>query len=376
MEPTIPHDLLPADSRFGCGPSRTRPEQLHAVASSPLIGTSHRREPVRNLVASLREGLRELYHLPDDWQIVLGNGGATAFWAVATTSLIRHRSAHAVFGEFGAKFAAETARAPHVTAPVLVESPAGQVALLTGEEGTHDALGPVDTFAYPHHETSTGALSPLYALGDEHTLTLVDATSIAGGIDSDVTQCDAYYFSGQKCFASDGGLWIALLSPRACERARELHASTDRWMPQILDLSLALDNSIKNQTLNTPALATLLMLENQIRWMCDYGGLAAMEARSRAASACLYEWAEHSGVATPFITDPQWRSHVVVTLDLNDSIDAARVCRILRAQGIVDVEPYRSLGRNQLRIATFPITPVEDVEALISCLDWVIAHLD
>ncbi|QWW19932.1 phosphoserine transaminase [Schaalia sp. 19OD2882] len=374
MAPTIPPSLLPADGRFGSGPSRVRPEQLQAIVDCGLMGTSHRQTPVKNLVASLREGVAELFALPQGWQVVLGNGGATTFWAVAATSLVRRRAAHAVFGEFGAKFAAETARAPHLAPSILVEAPVGGLALLTGEEGADDEHGPVDVFAHPHHETSTGVLSPIRQLGTAETLTLVDATSVAGGVQVDVGLCDVYYFSPQKCFASDGGLWIALVSPAAQERARELHAATDRWMPQILDLSIALDNSVKDQTLNTPALATLVMMDNQVRWMLDRGGLAGMEARSRAASGVLYDWAEASPVARPFVEEAAHRSPVVVTIDFDEQVDAAELARNLRANGIVDVEPYRGLGRNQLRVATFPVTDEADTRALVACLDWALEH--
>ncbi len=383
MDLTIPASLLPGDGRFGCGPSRIRPEHVEAIAVSGIMGTSHRQRPVREVVASIRSGLRELYRLPEGWEVVLGNGGATAFWAVATTSLVRRRAAHAAFGEFGMKFAGETQSAPHLAPSVVVTAPAGEVAILTGDEGAADAalpgpdglpLGAPDVFAIPHHETSTGALSPLTRVGGSDSLVVVDATSIAGGIDVDVTRTDAYYFAPQKCFASDGGLWVALLSPAAQERARRLHGATDRWMPQFLDLSIALDNSVKDQTLNTPAIATLVMMEEQIQWMIDEGGLAAMEARSRAASSHLYSWARASGVATPFVAHQEWRSPVVVTLDFAKEVSAAHLASTLRDNGVMDVEPYRSLGRNQLRIATFPTTPVEDVEALTACLDWLLDH--
>ncbi|MDO4258988.1 MAG: phosphoserine transaminase [Actinomycetaceae bacterium] len=372
MTVRIPTDLIPADGRFGSGPSRIHPEHLAAVASSPIMGTSHRQRPVKEVVASLRQGLRQLFHLPEDWEVVLGNGGATAFWAVAAASLIRHRSAHAIFGEFGAKFAAESASAPHLADPFVLSAPAGSVALLTGEES--DEGGAIDVFAHPHHETSTGALSPLRRIGADDQLLLIDATSVAGGIDVDVTLCDAYYFSPQKCFGSDGGLWVALLSPAALERAKELRGAAGRWVPQFLDLSLAIENSVKDQTLNTPALATLIMLDQQIQWMNKVGGLAEMEARSRAASGALYDWAQAHPLAEPFVAQ-EFRSHVVATIDLDDSISAPQVIEILRSNGIVDVDPYRSLGRNQLRVATFPNTSLEDAQALVGALDWVIQHV-
>ncbi|MCD4557606.1 phosphoserine transaminase [Schaalia sp. lx-100] len=379
MTVTLPADILPSDGRFGCGPSRIFPQHIQAINDSGLMGTSHRQAPVKNLVASVRAGIRELYALPDGWEVVLGNGGATAFWAIATTSLVQQQACHGVFGEFGSKFAAETQAAPHLTPSIIVEAPAGHVALLSGHEksdspaGLHADFVAPDVFAHPHHETSTGALSPIRRIGNNEQLLLVDATSIAGGINVDVTLCDAYYFAPQKCFASDGGLWIALLSPAAQKRAHELHAASDRWMPQFLDLSLAINNSVKDQTLNTPALATLIMLDQQIQWMLAEGGLEAMEKRSRAASQVLYNWAENSeGLITPFVQKEEWRSPVVVTLDFNDSLSAGHIARILRDNGVVDVEPYRSLGRNQLRIATFPSTSVADVEALVACITYII----
>lgn len=371
----VPPSLRPADGRFGCGPSRIRPDQVEALSTPLLLGTSHRQAPVRSVVHALREGLTDLFSLPDGWEVVLGNGGSTAFWAVATTSLVRRRSAHAAFGEFGRKFADEAARAPHLAPPAVVEAPAGSVALLTGDEGGSDDLPAPDVFAHPHHETSTGALSPVRRVGGPGSLVVVDATSVAGGVEVDITSTDAYYFAPQKCFASDGGLWVALLSPAAQERARELHGAHDRWMPQILDLSVALDNSVKDQTLNTPAIATLVMMERQLEWMLAGGGLRGMAARSRAASDPIYRWAEASPVATPFVEDPRWRSPVVVTVDFDTSVDARALAAALRASGIVDVEPYRKLGRNQLRVATFPSTEVADVEALLASIDWLLPRL-
>ncbi len=371
----IPAHLHPADARFGSGPSRIRPDQITALSAPLLMGTSHRQAPVRTIVHRIREGLSELFSLPPEWSVTLGNGGSTTFWAVATTSLVRRRVAHAEFGEFGHKFAEETRRAPFLEPSIIVSAPPGETIELTGDEGASDEGSAPDAFAYPHHETSTGALSPVRRIGGSSALTLVDATSVAGGVLVDVTQTDAYYFSPQKCFGSDGGIWIALLSPAAQERARKLHGATDRWMPQILDLSVALDNSEKDQTLNTPAIATLIMLADQIDWMLAEGGLPAMAARSRAASNLVYDWAERSSCATPFIASPQWRSPVVVTVDFAPEVDATRLAAILRANGIVDVEPYRGLKRNQLRVATFPSTDTSDVEALLSCIDWVLPRL-
>lgn len=372
--PTVPLELRPADGRFGCGPSRIRADQLDALGTPLLMGTSHRQAPVRSVVHSVREGLTQLFDLPDGWEVVLGNGGTTTFWAVATACLVERRSAHASFGEFGHKFVTETSAAPFLETPAVVEAPAGEVAILTGDEGG-DGLSAPDVFAYPHHETSTGAISPVRRTGHGDALTLVDATSVAGGALVDVSATDAYYFAPQKCFGSDGGLWVALLSPAAQERARRLHAATDRWVPQILDLAVAMDNSSKDQTLNTPAVATLVLMERQIAWMLAGGGLEAMARRSRAASNLIYDWAEASDVAAPFVTNPQWRSPVVATVDFSEQVDAARLAAALRASGIVDVEPYRKLGRNQLRIATFPSTPTSDVEALLASVDWLLPRL-
>ena len=374
----IPEALLPRDGRFGCGPSKIRNTQLDALHTPLLMGTSHRQSPVKNVVHEVRERLTALFGLPEDWTVALGNGGATTFWACACTSLIRQRSAHAVFGEFGQKFADESAASPFLLPPVIVSAPAGEVAVLDGSESSTSEVAP-DVFAYPHHETSTGAISPLQRIQgvDPSALTVVDATSVAGGVDVDVTCTDVYYFSPQKCFASDGGLWFALMSPAAQERAEHLHrdaAATGRWMPQILDLSIAVKNSSKDQTLNTPAIATLVMMREQLRWMQDQGGLTAMWMRTHASSQTLYQWAEASPLAQPFIRNPQWRSPVVVTIDFDPSVDAAWLASSLRATGVVDVEPYRKLGRNQLRVGVFPSVDSLDAVALTHCLDWLLEH--
>jgi len=379
--PVVPLQLRPGDGRFGCGPSRIRDAQVRALSDSAVLGTSHRQAPVRGVVGDIRRGLADLFRLPAGWTVALGNGGTTAFWAVATAGLVRRRAAHAAFGEFGQKFADETSAAPFLLPSVVVSAPAGSVALI--DEGVPaDDLPEPDVYAYPHHETSTGALSPVYRVcaagadgAAEDALTLVDATSVAGGVDVDVSLTDAYYFAPQKCFASDGGLWIALLSPAAQERAHELHGARDRWIPQFLDLQLALENSHRDQTLNTPAVATLVMLREQVDWMLGLGGLAAMEARSRACSDLIYAWARRSDVATPFIVEERWRSPVVATVDFAASVDTSRLAAALRASGIVDVEPYRKLGRNQLRIATFPSTEIADVEALLASVDWLLPRL-
>lgn len=372
--PPVPDALLPADGRFGSGPSRIRPEQIAALSRPLLMGTSHRKAPVKNVVASIRAGLAELFSLPEGYEVVLGNGGASAFWDLAAASLIRERAAFATFGEFGAKFAKEAELAPHLAAPIRVRGEPGSVALLTGAERSADGAAP-DAFAYPHHETSTGAMSPVARIGGEEALTLVDATSIAGAVTVDVSQTDAYYFSPQKAFGSDGGLWIALLSPAARERAERLHGAPDRWMPSFLDLSLAISNSAKDQTLNTPAIATLLMIAEQLDWMLANGGLAGMEARSRAASGLLYEWADGSSIVRPFVTEKEYRSPVVVTLEFDPVVDAAALSAALRAQGVVDIDPYRGVGGNQLRIATWPATPSEDVEQLIASIDWILERV-
>lgn len=390
---SIPSALLPVDGRFGSGPSRISPSHVQAIVEAKaggvsLMGSSHRQKPIKDVVSRIRAGLRELYCLPEGWEVALGNGGATAFWAMATASLVRSRAAHATFGEFGAKFAQETSFAPFLSPSFVFSVPAGQVASLLDEAcvaalGEDVASGGVkpDVAAYPHHETSTGALSGLYRVDSSLTsvtddcLTVVDATSIAGAIDVDVTESDVYYFSPQKAFASDGGLWVALVSPAAQRRARDLcgKEKANRWVPSFLDLSVALKNSVADQTLNTPAIATLIMLDEQIQWMLANGGLAGAALRSRAATDALYDWADSSSYATPFIPR-QWRSPVVATIDFDDSVDADFVARTLRAHGIVDVDPYRSLGRNQLRIACFPTTELGDVQALISCIEYVIEH--
>ena len=363
----IPPDLLPVDGRFGCGPSKVRPEQVQAVVArmTSVMGTSHRQSPVKNIVGSVREGLTSLFGLPDGWEIVLGNGGSTVFWDAATFGLINERSHHLVFGEFGSKFAEASAAAPHLAEPVVVSS----------DPGTHPAVvadASCDVFAYPHNETSTGvAMAPVRPAGDG--LVVVDATSAAGGLVWDPSQVDVYYFAPQKCFASDGGLWIAACSPTAIGRIRAIKASK-RWMPASIDLSIALDNSVANQTYNTPALATLIMLDEQVRWMNDNGGLAWAAGRSAQSARTLYSWAESRDWATPFVTDPAQRSAVVGTIDL-DGVDANQVSAILRANGVVDTDSYRKLGRNQLRIGMFPAIDPSDVEALTRCIDVVVDHL-
>ncbi len=361
----IPRDLLPLDGRFGCGPSKVRPEQLDALAAArEVLGTSHRQAPIKNLVKSVRTGLSELFRLPEGYEVVLGNGGSTAFWDVAAFGLIERRSAHLAFGEFGAKFVA-SASAPWLEAPHAVTTPGGTRGALEPVDG-------VDVYAYPHNETSTGVSAPVTRVGaSPDALTLVDATSAAGGIDFDVAETDVYYFAPQKNFAGDGGLWLALMSPAAIERAQRINAS-DRYIPPFLSLTAAIDNSRLEQTLNTPALATLVMLDEQTRWMNAEGGLAWAGARTAESSGILYDWAEAHPLATPFVADPAHRSPVVVTIDLDDSIDAALVATTLRANGIVDTEPYRKLGRNQLRVATFVAIEPDDVRQLTRSIDFVL----
>jgi len=366
----IPAELLPADGRFGCGPSKVRPAQLAAVAdAADVMGTSHRQRPVKSLVGRVRAGLRELFALPDGYEVVLGNGGTTAFWDAAACGLVRERSLHLAFGEFSSKFAAVTKRAPFLADPVVVSADPGEAPEPVAEPGC-------DVIGWAHNETSTGVMVPVTRpAGSEGALVAIDATSGAGGLPVDARDADVYYFAPQKCFASDGGLWLALLSPAAIERVAEVGARTDRWIPEFLSLSTALDNSAKDQTYNTPAVATLIMLADQIEWMNTSGGLAWCTGRTRDSSARLYEWAEASTYAAPFVTDPAKRSLVVGTVDLAAAVDAAAVATTLRCNGIVDTEPYRKLGRNQLRVGMFPAVDPEDVGALTRCIDWVVERL-
>ncbi|MCL2424277.1 MAG: phosphoserine transaminase [Micrococcales bacterium] len=367
---TIPADLLPGDGRFGCGPSKVRAAQVQALAHTGLLGTSHRQAPVKSLVGKVRAGLGELLSIPDGYEVVLGNGGSTAFWDVATVCLVEHRSAHGVFGEFGAKFAGCVTGAPFLAEPVVARAEPGSVAVPQRTEG-------VDLYAWPHNETSTGALAPVKPVAgarDDQALVVVDATSAAGGVMVDISATDVYFFAPQKSFAADGGLWLAVLSPAAVERAARVEAS-GRWVPSFLSLTTAVTNSRADQTLNTPAIATLVLLGEQLDWLLSNGGLRWAADRTATSSGHLYSWAEACEVATPFVTDPALRSPVVVTVDLADQVDAATVAAVLRANGVVDTEPYRKLGRNQLRIATFPAVEPDDVLALTACLDYVIDAL-
>jgi phosphoserine aminotransferase len=367
----IPADLLPADGRFGCGPSKVRPEALGALADTgtAIMGTSHRQAPVKNLVGRVRAGLAELFSLPEGYEVVLGNGGTTAFWDMAALGLIRGRSQHLSFGEFSSKFATATKTAPFLDDPEVVSSE-------PGARPTPHATPGVDAYAWPHNETSTGVMAPVRRVqgADEDALVLIDATSGAGGLPVDIAESDVYYFAPQKCFASDGGLWLALMSPRALARAEEL-AQADRWVPAFLDLPTAIDNSRKNQTYNTPAVATLLLLAEQLDWFNTNGGLEWTVSRTTDSASRLYNWAEKTAYTTPYVDDPDARSLVVGTVDLDDAVDASAVAKTLRANGVVDVEPYRKLGRNQLRVGMFPAVDPDDVEALTRCVDHVVERL-
>jgi phosphoserine aminotransferase len=366
----IPDALKPADGRFGCGPSKVRPEALAKLASqNDLMGTSHRQQPVRDLVARIRAGLGELFALPDGYEVALGNGGTTAFWDAAAAWLVRERPLHLSYGEFSSKFAKATGAAPFLADPIVIEAEPG------------DAPAPVadpeaDVIAWAHNETSTGVMVPVgRPEGSGDSLVLIDATSGAGGLPVDVVQADAYYFAPQKAFGAEGGLWLALLSPAAIERIEQLDgAGGDRWQPPFLSLAIALENSRKEQTYNTPAVATFFLLADQIEWLLDGGGLEFGVSRSRASSDHLYGWAEASEVATPFVADPGKRSLVVGTIDFAEEVDAAALAGTLRSNGIVDVEPYRKLGRNQLRVGMFPAVDPADVEALTACVDWLLEN--
>jgi phosphoserine aminotransferase len=367
----IPADLLPSDGRFGAGPSKVRPESVAALAAtgSGYLGTSHRRPGVKQVVGHVRAGLAALFELPEGYEVVLGNGGATAFWDIATFGLIRERSQHLSFGEFSSKFASAAQAAPFLKDPTVIKSAAGTHPLPQAEAG-------VDVYALTHNETSTGVMMPIKRVdgADVDALVLVDATSGAGGLPVDITQSDVYYFSPQKCFASDGGLWLGIFSPQAIERVQQIK-DADRWVPASYDLTIAIENSRLDQTYNTPALATLWLLADQLEWMNTNGGLAFTTGRTADSAQRLYTWAEKTDYTNPFVSDPDKRSNVIGTIDFDDAIDAELVAKILRANGIVDTEPYRKLGRNQLRIAMFPAIDPTDVEALTTCIDYVVAAL-
>jgi phosphoserine aminotransferase len=366
----IPSENLPKDGRFGCGPSRLRPEQLAAFGlnGANLMGTSHRQPPIRDLVSQVQSGLLELFRAPEGYEIVLGNGGSTAFWDVAAYSLAEGNSQALVHGEFGGKFAKALA------APFL-----GEVAIERADPGSRSALRATsltNTYVYPQNETSTGVITPVQRLAeaDPGALFLTDATSAAGGVDFEAESTDVYYFAPQKNFGSDGGLWLAMVSPGAIERVEKIAASA-RYIPEFLSLKLALHNSRLNQTLNTPSIATLFLLNEQISWINQSGGLKWADAKTRSSSKLLYDWADGSELASAFVSNPDHRSQVVVTIDFDSSIDAQKLVKVLRENGIVDVDPYRKLGKNQIRVATFTSTEQSDVEALISSIDYVLERL-
>jgi phosphoserine aminotransferase len=368
---TIPADLLPADGRFGCGPSKVRPEALEAliVDAPTYLGTSHRQAPVKFMVSRLRNAVAELFALPDGYEVILGNGGTTVFWDAAIFGLIEQKSQHLTFGEFSSKFAECATRAPFLADPTVISAPPGEAAEAEGETG-------IDLYALTHNETSTGVAMPIVRPTgtDAGALVAVDATSAAGGLTFDAAQTDVYYFAPQKCLASDGGLWIAAVSPAALERIDRI-ASSDRWIPASIDLKIAKDNSLKDQTYNTPALATIHLAVSQMEWINTNGGLGMSSARSAKSAEIMYSWAEASDYATPFVSDPAIRSNVVATIDVDDSVDATTISAVLRSNGIVDTDSYRKLGRNQLRMAMFPAIDSEDIAQLTRCIDFVVDEL-
>jgi phosphoserine aminotransferase len=370
MSIIIPDNIKPLDGRFGCGPSKIRPEALAALSASgnSILGTSHRQKPVKNVVKRVREGLTSLFNLPEGYEVVLGNGGSTAFWDIATFGLIEERSQHLVFGEFSSKFAAAAKVAPFLGEPTVIKSEPGSHPTAVAEAG-------IDVYALTHNETSTGVAMPIVRpAGTDGALVLVDATSAAGGLMVDAKEFDTYYFAPQKSFASDGGLWIAIMSPAAIARAEKIKAS-GRWVPAFFDLGIAIENSRLDQTYNTPALVTLMLLAEQIEWMNANGGLSFAAGRSTQSSDILYSWAEKTSYTTPFVADAAMRSKVVGTINFDDAIDATKIAAALRENGIVDTEPYRKLGKNQLRIGMFPAVDPSDVEALTKCIDHVVAAL-
>nr|WP_217625481.1 phosphoserine transaminase [Bifidobacterium colobi] len=378
MTVKIPDSLKPEDGRFGSGPSKVRPEQIAALdaGATTLLGTSHRQAPVKQLVGSIREGLHDFFRLPDGYEVALGNGGASAFWEIACASLINRRAAFGTYGSFSAKFAASAANAPFLEEPAIFSSEPGTYRLPELTEG-------VDTYCWAHNETSTGVAAPVHRIPGSReagALTVIDGTSAAGALPVDISQTDVYYFSPQKAFGSDGGLWVAILSPAAIERAASVESSAHldgarRWVPPFLSLTSALANSRKDQTLNTPSVANLIMMENQVRWLNDNGGLDWATARCAKSASLLYSWAERSDYAQPFVSDPDARSHAVVTIDLDERVQANQVLALLRENGIVDCAGYRKLGRNQLRVGVFPSVEPSDVVNLTKCIDYVVEHL-
>ncbi|MGL5824462.1 MAG: phosphoserine transaminase [Nocardioides sp.] len=369
-ELTLPTDLLPADGRFGAGPSKVAVAHLDALAATgtSLLGTSHRQAPVRHLVGRVREGLTTFFDVPDGYQIVMGNGGATAFWDIAAFGLIRERSQHLTFGEFSSKFASSVLAAPWLKDPSIITAEPGSCPTSVAEPG-------IDAYAWAHNETSTAVMAPVHRVAgaEDGALIMIDATSGAGGLPVEIAEADVYYFAPQKCFASDGGVWFAVMSPAALDRAAEI-ASSGRYIPPFFDLTTAIDNSSKNQTYNTPALATFFLMAEQLDWMLAEGGLKGMVERTTASSDALYGWAERTAYTTPYVAEPSHRSLVIGTIDFDDSIDAAAIAATLRANGIVDTEPYRKLGRNQLRIAMYPAIDAADVEALTACIEHIVSH--
>ncbi len=367
----IPHDLLPSDGRFGAGPSKIRSEQFAALAavSGTLLGTSHRQKPVKAQFARIKNGLSELFNLPEGYEVVMGNGGSTAFWDIATFGLIRDKAQFLTFGEFGSKFASSAKAAPFLSDPIIIKSEPGDAPAFESQAG-------VDAYCTPHNETSTGvAVRPYRPVGiDDDALLIIDATSGAGGLDVDLSIVDVYYFSPQKCFASDGGLFVAIMSPKAIARAEEIKAS-GRYIPPFLDLVTAIENSRLDQTNNTPAVATAFLMAEQIDWFNSNGGLAWTTARTAESSSLIYNWAHSHAFATPFVKDAAKQSNVVVTIDFDDTIDATLIAKVLRANGVVDIEPYRKLGRNQLRISVFPAVEPSDVASLLKCIDYVIVQI-
>ena len=367
---TLPAELLPKDGRFGSGPSKVRPEQVEYLASlgTTVLGTSHRQAPVKDLVGAVREGISELFSLPDGYEVILGNGGSTAFWDIAAFGLVRERAQHLSFGEFSSKFASVTSNAPFLGDSTVIKAEPGSLAAPVAEAG-------VDVYAWPHNETSTGVMAPVQRVqgADKDALVLIDATSGAGGLPVDITESDVYYFGPQKCFAADGGLWLAAFSPAALARVEEI-AATGRWVPDFFSLPTAIDNSRKNQTYNTPAVGTLALLKAQLEWLSGQGGLEWAVKRTADSSGRLYDWAERTAYTTPYVANPEHRSQVVTTIDFADDVDASAIAKTLRANGVVDVEPYRKLGRNQLRVATFPAVEPDDVSALIACIEHIVGQ--
>jgi phosphoserine aminotransferase len=367
----IPDHLKPTDGRFGSGPSKVRPEALAALArdGATTMGTSHRQKPVKDLVRRVRSGLRDLFDLPDGYEVVLGLGGATAFWDIAAFGLVRDRIQHLSFGEFSSKFASVTKGAPFLGDPTVLTAEPGSRPEPVAEAG-------IDAYAWPHNETSTGVMAPVRRVegADPDSLVLIDATSGAGGLPVSIVDADVYFFAPQKCFASDGGLWLALFSPAALARVGEIAAGS-RWVPPFYDLPTAIDNSVKDQSYNTPAVATLWLLADQLDWMNGNGGLDWAVGRSADSARRLYTWADKTAYAEPFVTNPLHRSAVVGTIDFADTVDAAAVAAELRRNGIVDTEPYRKLGRNQLRIGMYPAVEPDDVEALTACIDYVVERI-